>query len=293
MTKLKLTELNSTLRNLQARWKAAEVQADYHLGYSPAAGEHPLQTREFLAYSNHQHFMAAASTGAALPNPPAVDWRWFKTAACLAGGQPGDYVTPVKDQKTCGCCVAFGTVAAIESAVRIQAKNPSLAVDLSEADLFYCHDGITPGPTCESGWNPTAALACCKNTGIVDAKCFPYTPGDQRCNKCTDWKQRLTKISAWQTLTSTGAMKDWLACHGPLITCMSVYADFQNYQSGVYHHVSGPLEGGHCICCVGYDDSSRFWICKNSWNTGWGEQGFFRIAYGQCGIDASMWAVQL
>ena len=39
---------------------------------------------------------------------------------------------------------------------------------------------------------------------------------------------------------------------------------------------------------VGYDDAGGFWICKNSWGTGWGEAGFFCIAYGQCGIN-HMW----
>jgi C1A family cysteine protease len=37
---------------------------------------------------------------------------------------------------------------------------------------------------------------------------------------------------------------------------------------------------------VGYDDPNGCWICKNSWNTTWGEQGFFRIAYGECGIES-------
>src|SRR6516164_8153199 len=53
----------------------------------------------------------------------------------------------------------------------------------------------------------------------------------------------------------------------PLTTCFSVYADFYSYHSGIYHHVSGALEGGHCVCCIGYDDARRYWICKNSWNT--------------------------
>jgi C1A family cysteine protease len=51
------------------------------------------------------------------------------------------------------------------------------------------------------------------------------------------------------------------------------------------------LAGGHCICVVGYSDTDSCWICKNSWGTGWGESGFFRIRYGDCGIDSAMYAV--
>ncbi len=40
-------------------------------------------------------------------------------------------------------------------------------------------------------------------------------------------------------------------------------------------------------------DAKRYWICKSNWGTAWGEYGFFCIAYGQCGIDAEMWAVRI
>jgi C1A family cysteine protease len=39
------------------------------------------------------------------------------------------------------------------------------------------------------------------------------------------------------------------------------------------------------VCVVGYNDARKFWIVKNSWGTGWGEGGYFRIAYGQVGLD--------
>ena len=37
--------------------------------------------------------------------------------------------------------------------------------------------------------------------------------------------------------------------------------------------------GNHAIAIVGYNDPEKYWICKNSWGTEWGESGWFRIDY--------------
>jgi hypothetical protein len=66
---------------------------------------------------------------------------------------------------------------------------------------------------------------------------------------------------------------------------MAVYEDFYHYDSGIYKHVSNVYEGLHCIEVVGYSEINQYWICKNSWNTGWGENGFFKIEYGDSLID--------
>ncbi len=291
MQTLNAKQLSETLRAVSARWEAGEVEGEYHLGFRPGPEDHSLEERESLALANHKRFMAAAVAGPP-PYPKAVDWRKHPAQAPLPAG---NYVTPVRDQKTCGSCVAFGSLAAFESALRIHAKDPKHPEDLSEADLFYCH-AEQQGRRCDGpngGWWPDAALAVCQNPGIVDEACFPYTPGDQACHRCADWKKKLTKISKWHKITTTSAMKQWIAAKGPVVSCFTVYADFYSYHSGVYHHVSGGLQGGHCICVVGYDDVKHYWICKNSWNTTWGEHGFFNIAYGQVGIDAAMWALEI
>jgi len=67
---------------------------------------------------------------------------------------------------------------------------------------------------------------------------------------------------------------------------MEVCSDFFCYFGGIYTPEYGDIVGNHAICIVGYNDVEKCWICKNSWGTSWGEDGWFRIAYGECGIGS-------
>lgn len=45
--------------------------------------------------------------------------------------------------------------------------------------------------------------------------------------------------------------------------------------SGVYQHVSGSEVGGHAIKMLGWgvENGVPYWLCANSWNTDWGDNG--------------------
>ena len=151
---------------------------------------------------------------------------------------------------------------------------------VSEANLFFCGGG-----SCGRGWWPTKAIERLKTEGVSDERCFPYNPWDQNCvDSCTDWRSRRVKINDYGSVGNE-QMKQALVTYGPLITTFDVYEDFFYYTDGVYEHVWGSVAGGHCVTIIGYDDSQGYWICKNSWGTSWGENGFFNIKYGECGID--------
>jgi len=72
----------------------------------------------------------------------------------------------------------------------------------------------------------------------------------------------------------------------------SVYQDFETYTSGVYIHTTGSYLGGHAVKIIGWGMSGTtpYWTVANSWNTDWGEKGFFRIIRGvnECGIEGSI-----
>lgn len=261
------------------------------LGYTPGPDDPSLEEDERTAQANLQAFRAAMAARAPVAEYPS--------AYDLRDVDGKNFITEVKDQGSCGSCVAFGVAAAAEGRLRVQRNDPDLAVDYSEAHLFHCHARSQgrrcghPHPKLTWGWWPAMALRAFRRKGVVDEACYPYTPADQDCaNLCSDWQSRVTKISGWHRIGNTAKMKEWISSKGPLTATYTVYEDFFSYRGGVYTHVRGESRGGHCVCCVGYDDDQQYWICKNSWGPGFGENGYFRIAYGQCGIDSAMHAVE-
>jgi cathepsin B len=84
---------------------------------------------------------------------------------------------------------------------------------------------------------------------------------------------------------------------GPLQTRFTVYADFMYYSGGIYHHVSGGVQGGHAVTIVGYgtENGVKFWNVRNSWGLGWGEQGYFRIVRGknECSFEEETYLISV
>ena len=205
--------------------------------------------------------------------PTAIDWR-------NVGGR--NYVTSVKNQGNCGSCVSFCCCASLESKALIQANR---SLDLSEADLHFCS---SHGANC-GGWWPTTALDQLRTRGTPDEACFPYSTAfsssGPTCIIGPNRDARAVKITGFSTLTTMSERKEWLANKGPVCAVYHVYDDFFGYGSGVYRHVSGASAGYHCVEVIGYSDTEGCWICKNSWGATWGDSGYFKIAYGECGID--------
>lgn len=86
------------------------------------------------------------------------------------------------------------------------------------------------------------------------------------------------------TITARGEKNMMHALYegGPLEVAFTVFSDFENYQSGIYHHVHGLPAGGHAVKLVGWgvENEVKYWKIANSWNPHWGENGYFRIKRG-------------
>jgi len=100
---------------------------------------------------------------------------------------------------------------------------------------------------------------------------------------------KYTFTGGTQTASGEEAIQKAIMEGGPVETAFTVYTDFANYVSGIYHHVQGGVEGGHAVRIVGWgvEAGNKYWKVANSWNPYWGEKGYFRIKRGnsECGIE--------
>jgi C1A family cysteine protease len=249
------------------------------------------------------------------PVDPPPEWDWRNVSGT-------DWTTPIKNQSiggSCGSCVAFSVVAALEMLIkRWTFNNPSTHPDYSEAHLYFCNNRRCTPQEGNYGWWVNVALDVLKADGVSDESCMLYTAAPtQVCSLCPEWPYDiiLTKIKDWKLVTDITEMKKVLSEHGAMPAVMAVYSDFFDYDGGVYEISWAPgvkYEGLHAITVVGYSDLDECWICKNSWGTNWGETkdfqpyidysttpptiksgGWFRIAYGECGIDDGMYNIEL
>ncbi|MFH0869085.1 MAG: C1 family peptidase, partial [archaeon] len=205
--------------------------------------------------------------------PSVLDWR----------NNGGNWVSPVKDQGSGGTCWAFSGIGVLESRTKIDLNKSTYSVDLSEQDAVSCN---TDGYTYSSGGWPQAAFNLSKNTGIVKDSCFSYVEAAVACSsKCTGWQNQTLKINDYELISpaSTSNIKQAVNDYGPVTVYMAVCNDFFSYVSGIYTYsrIGGCdwYDNWHSIFIVGYNDTGQYWICKNSWDTTWGESGFFKISY--------------
>uniref|UniRef100_A0A8C8HXG0 Cathepsin B n=1 Tax=Oncorhynchus tshawytscha TaxID=74940 RepID=A0A8C8HXG0_ONCTS len=178
----------------------------------------------------------------------------------------------IRDQGSCGSCWAFGAAEAISDRVCIH-SNAKVSVEISSEDLLSCCDSCGMG--CNGGY-PSAAWDFWTTEGLVTGGLYDSHVGKNSYSLPSEEQQIMTELLK----------------NGPVEGAFTVYEDFLLYKSGVYQHVSGSAVGGHAIKVLGWGEEggTPYWLAANSWNTDWGENGFFKILRGKdhCGIESEM-----
>ncbi|XP_049868834.1 cathepsin B-like [Pectinophora gossypiella] len=226
----------------------------------------------------------------------------------------------IRDQGSCGSCWAFAAVEAMTDRICIY-SNGARHFHFSAEDMMSCCGNCGHG--CRGGV-PTLAWMYWMSNGLVSGGsynssqgCMPYeippcdhhvpenrvpcTSDDNETPECVKRCEKGYKIpykkdkhfgKTLYAVKGEDQIKAELFVNGPVEATFTVYADLLAYKSGVYRHIQGEVLGGHAIKITGWgvDNGTKYWSVANSWNSDWGENGFFKIVRGEnhCDIEGNV-----
>ncbi|MDM0106557.1 C1 family peptidase [Variovorax sp. J22R24] len=220
-----------------------------------------------------------------------VDWRNRFNA---------NWVASVRNQGGTVNCWAFSMAALYESMVRIE---HGVWCRRSESDL-----GRATG---KQGWdfgNPGEASIAAERFGVADPDCLAWSEAAilytakphgaamtaMPLSPTPDRAGRTVRIDVGaHTVIGSGLVSDkkkWLNLVGPMAFMCTLPTDFTGAPaSGIFSTVTGGNGGVHAMLVVGFDDTDKCWIIKNSWGSGWGDAGFVQVAYGEGWLENTQW----
>lgn len=210
-----------------------------------------------------------STDGGLLGAPSSVDWRKL------------GYVPPVLNQKSCGSCWAFSAAAMAEVTWNVKNKkveqfSPQQVLDCSGAG------------SCAGGW-PYKTVGMFQRTGAALHSDYPYKSVQGRCDSSKIRNPRsLAGTKSGYIAKTEATFESWNAAR-VLSVIIAVNKNFMLYKNGVFNDntCESARTGLHAITLNGYSRSGRYWILRNSWGSGWGESGYFRLgkgSYGVCGL---------
>ncbi len=195
------------------------------------------------------------------------------------------------DQSQLGSCTGNGLAGTCHYILIREGKQKGLDVDApaqipSRLFIYYnerASEGTIDqdaGALIHDGVKVVASKGFCFEDLLpYDISKFTETP-EHACYQ-VGYQHRIKSYHAVD-LTNLNAIKATLAGDNPIVFGFNVYPSFNNVgKDGLM-----PMpkrgetpEGGHCVVWVGYDDSRRVLITRNSWGTDWADGGYFYMPY--------------
>jgi len=120
----------------------------------------------------------------------------------------------------------------------------------------------------------------------IDGQSYDTPPDRLGMNYHHYYPHHIEWNSVKSDLSNIGLIKEKLMTKGVISSCFCYDVSFMN---GEYEHYQPPtsdLDPNQAVAIIGWDDNLETqaplpgaWLCKNSWGTGWGNDGYFWVSY--------------
>ena len=128
--------------------------------------------------------------------------------------------------------------------------------------------------------------------GIVSERNYPFLKDDNKRinllkNNDTFKKAKPYRIFSYSKIITLEGLKRALYYTGPCLIMMPVY----NYDEKPWipEHDEEPCKGFQCFTVVGYNKKS--FILRNSWGSGWGDNGYCYYDFKNFGYHNELWCI--
>ncbi|KRX15150.1 Cathepsin B-like cysteine proteinase 3 [Trichinella nelsoni] len=208
-----------------------------------------------------------------------------------------EWIRFIRDQSNCGSCWAVSAASVMTDRHCIASKGQETPY-ISDEQILSC--GMIPSPF--HYWKkmgiatggPYGDKSCCQPYSIAPCSKCTYTASTPSCKyDCQDDYDIPITSEHYHVPSNQYEIMNEIYTHGPVVAGFIVYEDFTYYISGIYHQTSYMAMGGHAIRIIGWGEENGipYWLIANSWNTTFGEKGFFRIRRGtnECRIESEVY----
>jgi C1A family cysteine protease len=192
---------------------------------------------------------------------------------------------PVYDQGQLGSCTANAIAGAIEFD---QIKQNLSPIFVPSRLFIYYNERVMEGTvSSDSGAQIRDGMKSVGQQGACPEDMWPYHIAhfaDKPTDACFQEALKHKAILYQRVVRNLIQMKGCLASGYPFIFGFTVYESFESNKMTQTGHALMPqagehVLGGQAVMAIGYDDSHKWFIVRNSWGTGWGMQGYFTLPY--------------